>query len=71
MTSRPAIFSSRSSPFLVTDILDFEFAGFLPNEEESRNNAIAHSDDWPEAVYRVLLEEPEEFGEGTPLRGID
>jgi aminoglycoside phosphotransferase (APT) family kinase protein len=64
------ILVSESSPLLVTGILDFESAGFFPNEE-STNNAIAYSDDWPEAVYRVFLEELEGLGERTPLRGID
>jgi hypothetical protein len=60
-----------SSPPLVTGILDFEFAGFFPNEEEFTNNAIANNEDWPEAAYRVFLEELERLGERTPLRGID
>ena len=55
---------------LVTGILDFEFAGFFPNEE-STNDAIVYSEDWPEAVYRVFPEELEGLGERTPLRGID
>lgn len=50
--------------------MDFEFAGFFPNEEFT-NNAIANSDDWPEAAYRVFLEELEGLRERTPLRRID
>jgi hypothetical protein len=65
------ILVSESSPLLITDILDFEFAGFFLNEEESRNNAIAYSDYWLEAVNRIFLEEPAGLGERTPLRGID
>jgi hypothetical protein len=64
------ILVSESSPYLVTGILDFEFAGFFPNEEFT-NNAITNSDDWPEAAYRVFLEELEGLGERTPLRRID
>jgi aminoglycoside phosphotransferase (APT) family kinase protein len=61
------ILVSQGSPRLVTGILDFEFAGFFPNEEEFTNNAIANNQDWPEAAYRVLLEELEKLGERTPL----
>jgi hypothetical protein len=65
------ILISGSSPPVVTGILDFEFAGFFPNEEEFTNNAIANADDWPEPAYRVFLEELERLGVKTPLRGID
>jgi hypothetical protein len=43
--------------------LDFEFAGFSPNEE-STNDAIVYSDDWPVAVYRVFPEELEGLERG-------
>lgn len=62
------ILVSESSPPLVAGILDFEFAGFFPNEEEFTNNATANSDDWPEEAYRVFLEELEGLRERTPTR---
>jgi hypothetical protein len=65
------ILVSENSPPLITGILDFEFAGFFPDEEEFTNNAIANRDDWPAAAYKVFLEELEKLGEKTPLRGID
>jgi hypothetical protein len=65
------ILVSESSPPLVTGILDFEFAGFFPNEEEFTNNAIANKEDWPEEAYTGFLEELERLGERTPLQGID
>jgi hypothetical protein len=65
------ILVSENSPPVVTGILDFEFAGFFPSEEEFANNAIANADDWPESAYRAFLEELERLGIKTPLRGID
>ena len=65
------ILVSEGSPPLVTSVLDFEFAGFFPNEDQFTNNAIANNQDWPDAAYRVFLEEVEKLGERTPLRDID
>jgi len=48
------ILVSEGSPPLVTSVLDFEFAGFFPNEDQFTNNAIANNQDWPEAAYRVF-----------------
>lgn len=50
------ILISESSPPVVTGILDFEFAGFFPNEEEFTNNAIANADDWPGPAYGSFLD---------------
>lgn len=69
--SRRNILVSEGSPPLVTGILDFEFAGFFPNEEQFTNNAIVNNQDWSETAYMVFLEELEMLGERTPLRGID
>jgi hypothetical protein len=65
------ILVSETSPPSVTGILDFEFAGFFPEEEEFTNNAIANAGDWPEPAYEVFLEELERLGVKTPLQGID
>ena len=51
---RNILVSEGSSP-LVTGILDFEFAGLYPNEEQFTNNAITNNQDWPEAAYMVVL----------------
>ena len=65
------ILVSESSPPSITGILDFEFGGFFPHEEEFTNNAIANANDWLEPAYKVFLEELERLQVRTPLRGID
>ena len=66
------ILVSSEDPSQVTGILDFEFAGFFPEEEEFTNNAVANVEDWPAATsYDTLLTELGKRGVKTPLSGMD
>jgi hypothetical protein len=58
------------SPPHVTGLVDFEFAGFFPPEEEFANNAVGNEGDWPAPVYDMFLLELEKLGVETPLRGF-
>ena len=58
------------SPPSITAILDFEFAGFFPPEEEFANNAVCNDGDWPPGAYEVFLSELENLGIRTPLNGF-
>ena len=41
----------------VSGILDFEFAGFFPVEEEFTNDAVGNEGDWPPQLYQIYLDE--------------
>ena len=62
---------STTSPPQITGIVDFEFAGFFPHEEDFVNDAVDNAGDWPEPSYKVFLDELEKCGVKTPLRGLD
>ena len=53
----------------VSGILDFEFSGYFPEEEEFINDAVANLDDWPPEAYDVLLSELERLGTRVPPHG--
>ena len=63
------ILVSRSPPS-VTGLLDFEFAGFFPPEEEFANSAVCNDGDWPADAYEVFLLELERLGIATPAKGF-
>ena len=58
------------SPPTVTGLIDFEFAGFFPPEEEFANNAVCNDGDWPAPAYETFLLELERLGVPTPLKGF-
>jgi hypothetical protein len=53
---------SESSPLHITGLLDFEFAGFFPEEEEFANNEVNNAEDWPAESYEFFLRELETLG---------
>ncbi|KAK3678820.1 hypothetical protein LTR78_001273 [Recurvomyces mirabilis] len=55
---------------VVTGIVDFEFAGFFPAEEEFTNLAQVETD-WPVEAVEMLFRELEDRGVATPLHGLD
>ena len=59
------------SPPSITGLLDPEFAGFFPPEEEFANDAVFNEGDWPSEAYEVFLGELERFGVKTPRTGFD
>ena len=61
---------STSPTISVTGILDFEFAGFFPHEEEFANDAINNEGDWPADAYEIYLTELERLGIETPSKGF-
>ena len=70
------ILVSDSSPSQVTGVVDFEFAGFLPQFEEFvamylgckvEEDIEEEGGDWPPKFYRRMLEEMELQGEKTVL----
>ncbi|GAM91564.1 hypothetical protein ANO11243_096160 [Dothideomycetidae sp. 11243] len=61
---------SDCSPARVTGLVDFEFAGFFPAEEDFANTAVNNEGDWPADAYEWFLEGLEAYGVETPLRGF-
>ena len=56
---------------IITGILDFEFAGFFPVEEDFTNNIVHGRDDWPVSTDEVLFTELERLDVETSLHGFD
>ena len=54
----------------ITGLLDFEFAGFFPQEEEFANIEVSNEGDWPADAYATFLNELEFLGVKTPLKGF-
>ena len=50
----------------ITGILDFEFAGYFPQEEEFINAAARQDDDWEERHWTILMQELAKLGEEVP-----
>ena len=58
------------TPPTVTGLLDFEFAGFFPPEEDFANNAVCNEGNWPGDAYEVFLGDLERLGVETPAKGF-
>lgn len=58
------------SPLSVSGLVDFEFAGFFPPEEEFANDTVSNAGDWPSQAYEIFLTELERLGIETPLKGF-
>ena len=59
-----------SGPLKITGIVDWEFAGFFPFEEEFLNTELENDDDWPGRSYQTFLDFLEQNGVRTPLSMI-
>ena len=59
------ILVSHSIPPQITGLLDFEFAGFFPVEEEFLN-VVRQEGDWEERHWSVILQEIKRLGEKVP-----
>ena len=60
------ILVSETVPTRITGLLDFEFAGFFPAEEEFLNAAIRQEDDWERRHWSVIVDEMARLGEKVP-----
>ena len=58
------------SPLSITGLLDCEFAGFFPPEEEFANDAVPNEGDWPNDAYEIYLLELERAGVATPAKSF-
>jgi hypothetical protein len=58
------------SPYRITGIVDFEFAGFFSELEEFLNDSVGNKGNWPEDSYNAYLEQLEQSGVHTPAGGI-
>ncbi|KAK0267357.1 hypothetical protein LTS00_017818 [Friedmanniomyces endolithicus] len=55
----------------VTGVLDFEFAGFFPKEEEFKNLEVHNFDDWPTFTLEALYAELKLLHVDTPSHGLN
>ena len=55
-----------SGELSISGIVDFEFAGFFPPEEECTNTAITNEGDWPEHAWASFLSHLEFLGVDVP-----
>ncbi|KAK3113138.1 hypothetical protein LTR53_009847, partial [Teratosphaeriaceae sp. CCFEE 6253] len=55
----------------VTGVLDFEFAGFFPEEEEFTNLEVHNVDDWPTSTLKAMYAELKMLHVDTPSHGRD
>ncbi len=60
------ILVSETDSSQVTGLLDFEFAGFFPEEEEFVNAQVRQSDDWREEDWGVLMTALSSLGQKVP-----
>lgn len=58
------------SPSSITGLVDFEFAGFFPPEEDFANNVISNEGDWPADAYETFLDQLENLDIQTPVKGF-
>ena len=59
-----------ASGLRISGILDFEFAGFFPAEEEFLTCMARQADDWDEGAFGVFLEMLEKMGVEMPCGGV-
>jgi hypothetical protein len=57
------------NPPQIRGIVDFEFAGYIPDLEEFLNDANNNFGDWPSSFYDAYLHHLEILGVATPLSG--
>ena len=57
---------SEDEPSCITGLLDVEFAGFFPEEEEFINAVIKQEGDWEERHWEVIMQEMARLGETVP-----
>jgi hypothetical protein len=65
------ILITESSPALISGIVDFEFAGFFPAEQEFTATLVNSAFDWPGDTYDQFQQELANHNIATPLRGMD
>ncbi|KAJ9605682.1 hypothetical protein H2200_009531 [Cladophialophora chaetospira] len=66
------ILISETDPPQITGFLDFEFAGFFPEEEEFLNAQVRQTDDWRQQDWKVLMRNLGSLGQVVPpTEGVD